>query len=87
MTGTAYQMFKNTDMDEGRGDEVAIPGLFLYERTALSAAVGRGVYGAPAVVKSIPLFETVDEFKLWEKHGDPEYQLYLQLHARYGGKP
>lgn len=83
MAGVAFQMYKNTDMEEGLGRDVAIPGLFLTRGTAENAAVGRGVYGAPAVVKEVPLFETVEEFELWEKYSDPEYTTYLRLLAKF----
>jgi hypothetical protein len=78
-----YQMFKNTDMDEGLGADVPIPGLFGTIDVAKQAAVGRGVYGQPALIKQIPIFYSVKEFENWERNGDPEYQQYLKLKQKF----
>jgi hypothetical protein len=83
MRTAVYQMFKNTDMEEGRGEEVPIPGLFLTMAVSEEAATGRGVYGSPAVIKQIPVFDNVEDFKQWELNGDAEYQQYLRLKARF----
>lgn len=83
MAQRVYQLFANTDMDEGRGTPVPIPGLFANELVAQQASIGRGVYGSPADIQAVPVFETVDEFFDWEKTSDPEYREFLRLKTKF----
>lgn len=80
---TGYQLYANTDMDEGRGTPVPIPGIFVSEEAATAAAVGRGVYGSPADIKPVPLFESVHEYTEWEREQDPDWRMYIALKKKF----